>query len=111
MVFGNRDDSSGTGVGFTRDPATGAQGAYGDFLIQCQGEDVVAGIRNTLPLAALKDRFSRDLQRADRDIFPSGSALPRHVRHRVHHRQGKLWMLQTAWASAPGGPPCAWRSR
>jgi len=50
QVFGNRDDSSGTGVGFTRDPATGAQGAYGDFLINAQGEDVVAGIRNSCPL-------------------------------------------------------------
>src|SRR5207302_641879 len=48
MVFGNRDDNSGTGVGFTRDPATGEQGEYGDFLVNAQGEDVVAGIRNTL---------------------------------------------------------------
>ena len=47
MVFGNRDDNSGTGVGFTRDPASGAQGEYGDFLVNAQGEDVVAGIRNT----------------------------------------------------------------
>src|SRR5205823_9998569 len=59
MVFGNRDDNSGTGVGFTRDPATGAQGAYGDFLVNAQGEDVVAGIRNTLPLGALKERFQK----------------------------------------------------
>ena len=59
MVFGNRDDNSGTGVGFTRDPATGAQGEYGDFLINAQGEDVVAGIRNTLPLSALKDKFPK----------------------------------------------------
>src|SRR5207247_10328441 len=57
MVFGNRDDNSGTGVGFTRDPATGEQGAYGDFLVNAQGEDVVAGIRNTEPLAALEARF------------------------------------------------------
>jgi len=47
MVFGNRDDRSGTGVGFTRNPATGEAGAYGDFLLNAQGEDVVAGIRNT----------------------------------------------------------------
>ncbi|HEY4947644.1 MAG TPA: PEP/pyruvate-binding domain-containing protein, partial [Acidimicrobiales bacterium] len=45
MVFGNRDDNSGTGVGFTRDPATGEVGEYGDFLVNAQGEDVVAGIR------------------------------------------------------------------
>ena len=59
MVFGNRDDNSGTGVAFTRDPASGAQGEYGDFLVNAQGEDVVAGIRNTLPLSALRDRFPR----------------------------------------------------
>src|SRR3954447_13883291 len=53
MVFGNRDDRSGTGVGFPRDPATGAKGEYGDFLVNAQGEDVVAGIRNTEPLSAL----------------------------------------------------------
>src|SRR5688572_2046218 len=57
MVFGNRDDNSSTGVGFTRDPATGEQGAYGDFLVNAQGEDVVAGIRNTEPLSAPNDKF------------------------------------------------------
>src|SRR5205823_1793209 len=59
MVFGNRDDNSGTGVGFTRDPATGKQGAYGDFLVNAQGEDVVPGIRNTLPLPELEKRFPK----------------------------------------------------
>src|SRR5438132_1416415 len=59
MVFGNRDDNSGTGVGFTRDPATGEKGAYGDFLVNAQGEDVVAGIRNTDPLSALDERFPK----------------------------------------------------
>ena len=47
MVFGNRDDNSGTGVGFTRNAATGENKPYGDFLVNAQGEDVVAGIRNT----------------------------------------------------------------
>ncbi|MGI9579430.1 MAG: PEP/pyruvate-binding domain-containing protein, partial [Microthrixaceae bacterium] len=55
MVFGNRDDNSGTGVGFTRDPATGASGSYGDFLVNAQGEDVVAGIRKTLPLISMQE--------------------------------------------------------
>jgi pyruvate,orthophosphate dikinase len=95
MVFGNRDDNSGTGVGFTRDPATGAQGAYGDFLINAQGEDVVAGIRNTLPLAALKERFPR-IYRELLDIF---ARLERHYRDMCDTEftieQGKLWMLQT----------------
>jgi pyruvate,orthophosphate dikinase len=95
MVFGNRDDSSGTGVGFTRDPATGAQGAYGDFLINAQGEDVVAGIRNTLPLAALKDRFP-GIYKELTAIF---SRLEAHYRDMCDTEftidQGKLWMLQT----------------
>ena len=55
MVFGNRGDDSGTGVAFTRDPATGENVPYGDYLENAQGEDVVAGIRNTLPLAELED--------------------------------------------------------
>src|SRR5580704_7681209 len=95
MVFGNRDDNSGTGVGFTRDPATGAVGSYGDFLINAQGEDVVAGIRNTLPLAALKDRFPK-IYRELLDIF---ARLAAHYRDMCDTEftidQGKLWMLQT----------------
>ncbi|MDP9075062.1 MAG: pyruvate, phosphate dikinase, partial [Actinomycetota bacterium] len=95
MVFGNRDDNSGTGVGFTRDPATGAQGAYGDFLINAQGEDVVAGIRNTLPLAELKERFPK-IYRELMDIF---ARLEGHYRDMCDTEftieQGKLWMLQT----------------
>ena len=53
MVFGNRGDTSGSGVCFTRDPASGNQGVYGDYLQNAQGEDVVAGIRNTVSLADL----------------------------------------------------------
>ncbi|MGO8874487.1 MAG: pyruvate, phosphate dikinase [Acidimicrobiales bacterium] len=95
MVFGNRDDNSGTGVGFTRDPATGAAGSYGDFLVNAQGEDVVAGIRNTQPLSALEG------------LFPAiyGELLDIFTRLEAHYRdmcdteftieQGKLWMLQT----------------
>ncbi len=95
MVFGNRDDSSGTGVGFTRDPATGAQGAYGDFLVNAQGEDVVAGIRNTEPLAALSDHFP-GIYAELMDIF---ARLEAHYRDMCDTEftieQGKLWMLQT----------------
>jgi len=95
MVFGNRDDNSGTGVGFTRDPATGVVGSYGDFLVNAQGEDVVAGIRNTLPLAALKDRFPK-IHRQLSDIF---TRLEAHYRDMCDTEftieQGKLWMLQT----------------
>jgi pyruvate, orthophosphate dikinase len=95
MVFGNRDDNSGTGVGFTRDPATGAQGSYGDFLVNAQGEDVVAGIRNTLPLAALQDRFPK-IYKELKAIF---ARLEAHYRDMCDTEftieQGKLWMLQT----------------
>jgi pyruvate,orthophosphate dikinase len=95
MVFGNRDDNSGTGVGFTRDPATGKRGAYGDFLVNAQGEDVVAGIRNTLPLAALADLFP-EVYSELMEIF---SRLERHYRDMCDTEftieQGKLWMLQT----------------
>jgi pyruvate,orthophosphate dikinase len=95
MVFGNRDDNSGTGVGFTRDPATGAQGEYGDFLVNAQGEDVVAGIRNTEPLVALRDRFPRIFKELT-GIF---GRLEAHYRDMCDTEftieQGKLWMLQT----------------
>jgi pyruvate,orthophosphate dikinase len=95
MVFGNRDDNSGTGVGFTRDPATGAAGAYGDFLVNAQGEDVVAGIRNTQPLAALNDLFPT-IHAELLDIF---GRLEAHYRDMCDTEftieQGKLWMLQT----------------
>ena len=78
---------SGTGVAFTRDPATGAQGVYGDYLQNAQGEDVVAGIRNTLPLADLeRARQGRPTTSCCDDHGPARAALPRPVRHRVHHR-------------------------
>ena len=61
MVFGNRGDDSGSGVAFTRDPASGNQGVYGDYLQNAQGEDVVAGIRNTVSLA--------DMERIDKSSY------------------------------------------
>jgi len=95
MVFGNRDDNSGTGVGFTRDPATGAQGAYGDFLINAQGEDVVAGIRNPLPLAEMKNTFPVIYD----ELIAIFARLERHYRDMCDTEftidGGKLWMLQT----------------
>src|SRR5204862_1773079 len=102
MVFGNRDDKSGTGVGFTRDPATGAQGAYGDFLINAQGEDVVAGIRNTLPLSALKDQFPKIYK----ELMGIFERLEKHYRDMCDTEftieQGKLWMLQTRVGKSTG---------
>ncbi|MDQ6910164.1 MAG: pyruvate, phosphate dikinase [Actinomycetota bacterium] len=95
MVFGNRDDNSGTGVGFTRDPATGTAGAYGDFLVNAQGEDVVAGIRNTLPLEEMKNLFPKIYKQLV-GIF---ERLERHYRDMCDTEftieQGRLWMLQT----------------
>ena len=95
MVFGNLGAGSGTGVAFTRDPATGNQGVYGDYLEDAQGEDVVAGIRNTLPLAALEaiDKDSHD------QLLKIMDTLERHyldmcdVEFTIE--RGKLWMLQT----------------
>src|SRR5205814_6804006 len=63
MVFGNKGDDSGTGVAFTRDPATGESGLYGEFLPNAQGEDVVAGIRTPQPIermrAVMRDAFEQ----------------------------------------------------
>jgi pyruvate,orthophosphate dikinase len=95
MVFGNRDDNSGTGVGFTRNAATGENKPYGDFLVNAQGEDVVAGIRNTEDLDALGTHFP-NLHTELLDIF---TRLERHYRDMCDTEftieQGKLWMLQT----------------
>lgn len=95
MVFGNRDDNSGTGVGFTRNAATGEARPYGDFLVNAQGEDVVAGIRNTEDLAALEKKFP-EIHHELMDIF---ARLERHYTDMCDTEftieQGKLWMLQT----------------
>jgi pyruvate,orthophosphate dikinase len=95
MVFGNGGMDSGTGVAFTRDPASGAQGVYGDYLQNAQGEDVVAGIRNTVPLADLErlDQASYD------ELLGIMATLEGHyqdlcdIEFTIEH--GKLWMLQT----------------
>ncbi|HEY3631436.1 MAG TPA: pyruvate, phosphate dikinase, partial [Jatrophihabitantaceae bacterium] len=95
MVFGNLDMESGTGVAFTRDPATGAQGIYGDYLQNAQGEDVVAGIRNTVPLADLEkiDKKSYD------ELLQIMQTLEEHYKDlcdiEFTVERGKLWMLQT----------------
>ena len=95
MVFGNLGQDSGTGVVFTRDPATGAPEPYGDFLLSAQGEDVVAGVRNTEPFAALADHFPDvhaqlvevldQLEDRFRDMCDVEFTVER----------GRLWVLQT----------------
>lgn len=95
MVFGNRDDNSGTGVGFTRNAATGENVPYGDFLVNAQGEDVVAGIRNTEDLDALASQFPKIHQ----ELLKIFARLEAHYQDMCDTEftieQGKLWMLQT----------------
>ena len=76
MVFGNRGDDSGTGVAFTRDPASGHSGVYGDWLTNAQGEDVVAGIRNTLKLEDMGDL----LPEAHTELLEVMATLEKHYR-------------------------------
>jgi pyruvate, orthophosphate dikinase len=95
MVFGNLGMDSGTGVAFTRDPGSGQQGVYGDYLQNAQGEDVVAGIRNTVPL--------QDLEQIDAKSYAELMDIMRTLEN--HYKdlcdieftieRGKLWMLQT----------------
>ncbi|HET9896378.1 MAG TPA: pyruvate, phosphate dikinase [Streptosporangiaceae bacterium] len=95
MVFGNLGRDSGTGVAFTRDPGSGQQGVYGDYLQNAQGEDVVAGIRNTVPL--------QELERIDAksygELMDIMSTLENHYKDlcdiEFTIERGKLWMLQT----------------
>ena len=95
MVFGNLDDRSGTGVAFTRDPASGAQGVYGDYLVNAQGEDVVAGIRNTMALPELADIDKKSYDQ----LMTIMATLEGHYRDlcdiEFTIERGKLWMLQT----------------
>ncbi|MFC5804318.1 pyruvate, phosphate dikinase [Streptomyces formicae] len=95
MVFGNLGPDSGTGVAFTRDPASGHQGVYGDYLQNAQGEDVVAGIRNTVALAELEqiDKTSYD------QLMQIMETLETHYKDlcdiEFTIERGQLWMLQT----------------
>ncbi|MBC8170056.1 MAG: pyruvate, phosphate dikinase, partial [Anaerolineae bacterium] len=95
MVFGNMGSNSGTGVAFTRNPATGERKLFGDFLMNAQGEDVVAGIRTPEPIA--------QLERENSEIFAQfvdvNAKLEKHYREmqdvEFTIENGKLWMLQT----------------
>ena len=95
MVYGNLGSNSGTGVAFTRDPATGERGVYGDYLSDAQGEDVVAGAHNTMPL--------KELERIDKTSFDqlieNMNTLEQHYRDlcdiEFTIERGRLWMLQT----------------
>jgi len=102
MVFGNMGPTSGTGVAFTRNPITGKKELYGDYLPNAQGEDVVAGVRDTEPISALKRRmpkvyaefegYARKLEKHYKDVQDLEFTVER----------GKLWMLQTRSAKRTG---------
>ncbi len=98
MVFGNRGDTSATGVAFTRDPSTGAPGVYGEFLVNAQGEDVVAGIRTPEPLA----RMEEVLPQAFREYVETIRRLEEHYRDvqdtEFTVEEGRLYLLQTRTA-------------
>ncbi|MGN1361791.1 MAG: pyruvate, phosphate dikinase [Eggerthellaceae bacterium] len=97
MVFGNKGNTSATGVAFTRNPANGAKEFYGDYLVNAQGEDVVAGIRNTSPIAELKEVDG--LEKAGKQLEEIFVLLENHFRDMCDIEftieQGKLFMLQT----------------
>jgi pyruvate,orthophosphate dikinase len=97
MVFGNKGETSATGVAFTRNPASGENEFYGDYLVNAQGEDVVAGIRNTSPISELK--HVDGLQQAGQELEDVFKTLENHYRDMCDIEftieQGKLWMLQT----------------
>ena len=95
MVFGNKGEGSGTGVAFTRDPATGEQGLYGEYLVNAQGEDVVAGIRTPEPI----ERMREALPAAFGQLVETMAALETHYRDmqdiEFTVEDGKLFLLQT----------------
>jgi len=95
MVFGNKGETSATGVAFTRDPATGERVPYGDFLVNAQGEDVVAGIRNTEPIADMEQKFP--------ECYKQLMDIMKKLENHYHEmcdieftiEKNELWMLQT----------------
>ena len=95
MVFGNKGETSGTGVAFTRNPSTGAKGIYGEYLINAQGEDVVAGVRTPQPIAKLAE----DLPECYKEFMDLAIKLENHFRDMQDMEftieEGKLYFLQT----------------
>ncbi len=95
MVFGNMGEDSGTGVGFSRNPSTGEKEYYGEYLLNAQGEDVVAGIRTPIPLSNLKN----DLPEVDKELMNIVTLLEKHYRdvqdYEFTIEKGKLYLLQT----------------
>jgi pyruvate,orthophosphate dikinase len=95
MVFGNLGDDSGSGVAFTRNPATGEKGLYGEYLLNAQGEDVVAGIRTPKAISALAE----EMPAVYRELDEAARKLEKHFRDlqdlEFTFERGRLWLLQT----------------
>jgi Phosphoenolpyruvate synthase/pyruvate phosphate dikinase len=95
MVFGNKGERSATGVCFTRDPSTGEQGVYGEYLVNAQGEDVVAGIRTPQPV----EQMQQILPEAYEQLLDTMARLEQHYRDmqdvEFTVEEGRLYMLQT----------------
>lgn len=102
MVFGNMGDDSSTGVCFTRDPSTGERRLYGEFLVNAQGEDVVAGIRDPLPI----DQMAQAMPQAHQELLDAAAKLETHFRDaqdlEFTVERGHLYMLQTRSAKRAG---------
>lgn len=102
MVFGNMGETSGTGVAFTRDPATGERRFYGEYLINAQGEDVVAGTRTPQPIS----RLEKDMPKPFDDLLAIYKKLEKHYRDMQDMeftiQKGRLWMLQTRTGKRTG---------
>jgi len=107
MVYGNLGETSGTGVGFTRNPATGAKEFYGEFLMNAQGEDVVSGVRTPVPILELQKIMPHVYKPVARDYNAAGEALQRHAGFRVHHPGWQTLHAANAQRQANGARRCA----
>src|SRR2546430_12837613 len=105
MVFGNRGDSSATGVAFTRDPASGEKVFYGEYLINAQGEDVVAGVRTPHPIAHL----AKEMPVAHKALMRVREILEQHFKDmqdlEFTVEEERLYILQTRNGKRTGNPP------
>jgi len=90
MVFGNMGPGSGTGVGFTRSPSTGENKLYGEYLMNAQGEDVVAGIRTPQPIARLKDELPEIYEQLSNTALDHRKTLQGYPGFRIHHSKRKI---------------------
>jgi pyruvate,orthophosphate dikinase len=115
MVFGNMGWDSGTGVAFTRNPATGEKKLYGEYLLNAQGEDVVAGIRTPKPI----DAMAKEMPESYKQFQEIADLLERHYKDmqdlEFTIERGKLWMLQTRngkrTARRPSRSPWTWSTK